>query len=273
MNLEAFAKAVLLGKTIEEKLTDPRLINWDESLEYQPQRFFEPARHETIGFSDEQVKFPGKGALAHKKERAKALHFFANHELLAIEMMAQALLLFPQMSLSQKKTLVSTIADEQKHFSLYVQKMNDYGLTFGELPLNRFFWSFMEKIHAEDEFFAVISLTFEQANLDFAHYYRGIFEEIGDLEINKILTIVYEDEIRHVARGKHELTQKIKNTEKDLWEYYCELLPEPLTPTRAKGMVFDQKGRQKSGLSSSYIKSLKDYRNDFSITKRKQWKK
>ncbi len=274
MTLFEYAKNILLGESLEEKLTPSSVIEWNESELWEPLRVKFPARNEKISFSQKQIKFPGKGALKLDKEKGKALHFFANHELLAIEMFAQAILLFPELKISQRKLLVKTLEEEQKHFSLYLKRMNSFGVKFGDFPLNQFFWSFMEKIETPDQFFATISLTFEQANLDFAKYYHSIFELVGDGETANILKIVYEDEIKHVARGRHEVAHSLVGKEEamtQLWEHYCDILPPPLTPARAKGLIFDEEGRKMAGLPTEYIESLKEYRNSFAITDRKQW--
>lgn len=271
MKLYEFCCCLLKKGDLASKLTSTDEIDWEESETWTPERLVKPKRCDSIAFSTKQIKFPGKGALKDPQQRAKALHFFANHELLAIEMMAQALLLFPDLSMAQRRSLIKTIEEEQKHFTLYLSRMQELGGHFGDYPLNQFFWSFMEQIETPEQFFSVISLTFEQANLDFASHYMTIFQELGDLKTYQILKEVYEDEIRHVARGRTELLKKARHPE-ELWELYCSNLPENLTPARAKGISFDGDARKKSGLSEGFIQSLKGYRNSFSVTNRKEWK-
>lgn len=271
MKLHTFVSKILKQGNLSSKLVSPQSIDWEENETWISERLSFPVRDESIKFSTEQIKFPRSPSLKDPKQKGKALHFFANHELLAIEMMAQALLLFPELTIAQRKSLVKTIEEEQNHFSMYLGRMQELGVSFGDYPLNQFFWSFMERINTPEQFFSVISLTFEQANLDFASYYMKVFKEHGDERTYLILREVYEDEIRHVARGRNELLKKVSSPE-ELWDFYCENLPDNLTPARAKGMVFDDKARVKSGLPSVFIDSLKNYQNTFSITNRKQWK-
>lgn len=272
MNIFDFAEKILNEGSLEDKLLSATKVKNFDVNNRCAQRISNPRRNPEISFSNEQIKFPKKGALKDPKNRGKALHFFANHELLAIEMMAQAILLFPDLGESRFKVLLQTIFEEQKHLSLYLNRMRDFDVSFGDYPLNNFFWTFMERIETPEEFFSVISLTFEQANLDFCHYYQEVFLEIGDSTTAEILKIVYEDEIKHVARGKVEM-ERTGGTVKNLWDYYCMVLPIPLTPARAKGILFDKEGRQKAGLGDQYIKALMEYRDEFNITSRKQWKK
>ncbi len=272
MTLYDYANTILMGESLEDKLLSSVDIVWDEMETWQPERCDMPGRSSQIAFSEDQIKFPSKEALRVDKEKGKALHFFANHELLAIEMMAQALLLFPELLISQKKLLVSTIEEEQKHFMLYSERMGEFGVNFGDYPLNSFFWSFMSEIHSADQFYSVVALTFEQANLDFAHFYKELFKKLGDIKTYQILEEVYQDEIKHVARGRVELQKKV-NSADELWAYYCENLPGKLTPARAKGIHFDNFGRAKAGLNPHFIENIKNYKNTFSVTNRKQWKK
>ena len=58
--------------------------------------------------------------------------------------------------------------------------MNDFGVEFGDYPLNDFFWRQLSDIDLFDDFFATMSLTFEAANLDFAAFYQKVFTEVGD---------------------------------------------------------------------------------------------
>lgn len=270
-----FAKRVLFGETLVDKLTSPRDINWQKTDRNHiclslPK---EPGRAAHLKFSSETIKFPRKASLGDKQQKAKALHFFANHELLAIEMLAAALLIFPSQTdeeISFKKTLVATLADEQKHFSLYCERMNDFGVNFGDFPINDFFWDKMQFVKTRSEFSSLLSLTFESANLDFSLYYSKLFRSLGDESTAKILEEVYRDEIRHVGAGVHWMNQW--RGDKSLWDYYLENLPQLVTPARAKGMEYDHQSRVRAGLDSSFIELLEQYRDEFAITQRREWK-
>src|SRR5690606_2802985 len=122
-------------------------------------------------FSTERVKFPGLGSLVLDEKKAVAFHFFANHELLALEMMAAALLVYPHDTEALrrfKKDLIQTMRDEQKHLKLYLHRMGDFGVEFGDYPLNDYFWRQTPTLKTPERFYALMALTFESANLDFA---------------------------------------------------------------------------------------------------------
>ena len=275
MNIDEFAKQILLGTSIEDKLLDFSCI--DKKIPKRLEAFIEiptnPGRENKISISKKQVRFPKIGNFDKKEARGRALHFFANHELMAIEMMAAAILKYPtkdEEDIRFKEELVKTIVDEQKHFSLYKKRFEDLGVEFGDFPLNDFFWRQIHNLKRPEEFYALVALTFEVANLDFAKYYHDIFLSVEDQKTAAILDVVYRDEIVHVSRGNKWLNHW--KGSKKLWDYYLELLPEKITPARGKGPIFDSVGRKRAGLSSGFIDSSINYEDDFAITNRKNWK-
>ena len=271
MNVFDYAYALLSSKDIEGKLLSCEIVeDFSIGLHTSQITFKRPGRAANIIFSEKQKKFPNIEKLKTDEGKAIALHFFANHELLAIEMMAQAILRFTQMSDKERQTILLTISDEQKHFRIYCERLEELGFLFGDFPVNAFFWKQMDSIDSLDQFYAVVALTFEQANLDFADYYYHLFLELGDDKTASVMKIVYDDEIKHVARGRQYLQKKLKENT-DLWDYYCDLLPYPITPSRAKGILFKEKGRLKAGLPEAYVDKLASYSNSFKVTQRKKW--
>lgn len=234
-----------------------------------------PGRSDKIALSTKQIKFPKISTFHIDERKALALHFFANHELLAIEMMAAAILKL-QVSDDKEnqliqKGLLKTIADEQKHLKLYINRMNDFRVEFGDYPLNDFFWRQMGEIENYSMFFSVMALTFEQANLDFALFYADVFKGVGDQKSAKIMNIVLEDEISHVAFGR--TWSNLWRKDESLWQYYLNHLPGNLTPARAKGIILNNEARVKAGLDSDFIYQIENYRDDFTLTNRRTWDK
>ena len=261
-----FAREILLGETLESKLTNST-IKWDEWRDFSLPS--SPGRTGKIIFSDQKPKFPKAGQLNETDKKAMALHSFANHELLAIEMMAAAVLLYPHKTeedIRFKKGIVTALKDEQKHLMLYIRRLNELGYEFGDFPLNDFFWRQMEKLTTPAQYLSVMALTFESANLDFAQFYRDVFKKLGDERTSQIMDIVLEDEISHVAFGAHWM----KNWRKDdsLWDYYRNSLPWPVTPARSKGIEFDSELHLKAVGDNDFVKRLSEYNDDFKVTRR-----
>jgi uncharacterized ferritin-like protein (DUF455 family) len=145
--------------------------------------------------------------------------------------------------------------------------MKSLGLEFGDIPVNDFFWKNALKLSSVEEYFALMSLTFEAANLDFGIFYRDTFRSLGDEKSADIMQIVHDDEVAHVALGVTHL--KKKANDKSLWEYYKDLLPKDLAPSRSKGVVFDEEGRKQAGIPADFIETIRNYRDQHPITNRR----
>ena len=268
MTPEDFARNILCGPKLADKLKNFEGSSFNiRRGEKTPDL---PARDNQLKFSNEKLKFPKASQFHQKDKRAMALHFFANHELLAIEMMAAFLLKFPpetKQDIKLKSGVLSALKDEQKHLRMYLKRMNELGVEFGHYPLNDFFWKQMEKIDKKEKFLAVMSLTFEAANLDFCLYYRRIFSEVDDLDSAKIMEVIFEDEISHVKLGLTYLNKWKKD--QDLFDYYKSLLPEDLSPSRSKGIHFNAKLRNDLGFDKIFVEKIKNYREENRIFNRR----
>lgn len=261
-----YARKILEGETLTDKLFDCQL-SWEGSCSYSlPSR---PGRAGRIQFSDLQLKFPKQQSLKETEKKATALHSFANHELIAIEMMASALLIYPSQSeddLRFKRGIVGALREEQKHLTLYLRRLNELGFSFGDFPLNDFFWRQMEKLKTPAQYAAVMSLTFEAANLDFAQYYARLFRSFGDEKTANILDTVLEDELGHVSFGARWM--KRWKGDRSLWTYYQESLPWPLTPARGKGIGFDHVLHARAMGDEAFADELATFEDPFRITRR-----
>ena len=261
-----FAKQILLGGTLEDKYTDIP-FEWNEWSEFELPKV--PERTGKLVFVEKQTKFPKAQNFNQLQNKAMAIHSFANHELLAIEMMAAALLVYPHKTeedIRFKKGIVTALKDEQKHLKLYIKRLNEMGYEFGDFSLNDFFWRQMPKLPTAAHYTAVMALTFEAANLDFAQYYAQVFRDFNDEETAKVLDEVLVDEISHVSFGAHWM--KRWRQDKKLWDYYRECLPWPMTPARSRGLGFDKDLHLKAMTDAEFVRELDDYDDDYLITKR-----
>lgn len=101
-----------------------------------------------------------------------------------------------------------------------------------------------------------LSLTFEQANLDFARHYAGIMREAGDDRTAALLSRIYHDEIAHVGYGL-KWFRRWKDERTSDWEAYRNLLPFPLSPARGRGNApFNAEGRRRAGLDETFISEM-----------------
>ena len=257
MELREFAQQVLFATTLEEKLRCPAGITDDE-----PGRALAtpaaPGRPAALRFKPQgggKGEFPGTHRLEDEHERGRLLHFFANHELLATELMALVLVRFPEAPAAFRRGVLQTLKDEQKHTRLYVERMKACGVEFGELPVSGYFWRAISALESPMDFVAGLSLTFEQANLDFAQHFARGFATVGDADSARLLERIYRDEIAHVAHGL-KWFRRWKNPLVSDWEAFCSQLKFPLSPSRAKGATLNVEGRRAAGLDVAFIDAL-----------------
>lgn len=257
MQLREFAEQVLFGTTMEEKLDFPRGEIVDTvpgSAIKTPPELSRPS-HLMLREDGVRANHPSQAKLIDEKERGRLLHFFGNHELLATELMALALLKFPDAPASFRQGVLDTLKEEQIHTKLYMRRMKQCGVEFGELPLSDYFWKSVSSMADPLDYVTRLSLTFEQANLDYACEYRQLFERVGDPSTSGILDKIYRDEIKHVGFGL-KWFRRWKAAGKSDWEAFRERLVFPLSPSRAKGNRFNAVGRGEAGFDESFIGEL-----------------
>jgi uncharacterized ferritin-like protein (DUF455 family) len=260
MELREFAGRVLFATTLEEKLQRPGSITDERpgpafATPAMPGRPVE-LQFKLTGAARDQ--FPGIKNLEHARERGQLLHFFANHELLATELMALVLLKFPEAPAAFRNGVLRTLQDEQQHTRLYLERMRGCGIHFGELPVSGYFWRSVSAMENPLDYVSSLCLTFEQANLDFAQHFSKVFAKVGDQATADLLQGIYRDEISHVAYGL-KWFRRWKNPEESDWEAFCRQLKFPLSPQRAKGITLNVAGRRAAGFDPQFIAELDVY--------------
>ena len=175
MELREWAIRILSADTIEEKLLCPPELT--DHSPGAPLIWNEPSRPPEMKFKrhTHKEKLPPLHQHRDPDKRAICLHRFAGHELLAVEIMANALLAFPDAPPRFRKGVANTLKEEQEHVRLYIEHMAYLGLRFGDLPLYKHFWAYVPYLTTPIRYLSVMSLTFEMANLDFAPVYWKIF--------------------------------------------------------------------------------------------------
>ncbi len=263
MNIQQFAEQILKSATLTDKLYFPEaglssftdIKTLTASIPDLPGRPNVLAMRSSAG---KKTAFPTAAELKSQTARGIVLHFFANHELLAMELMALALLKFPDADSKFRMGIVHTIQEEQNHMRLYQKRMHDYGVEFGAVPVSSYFWDSISNMQSPMDYVTRMSMTFEQANLDFSLFYKSLFAEIGDDETAQILDQVYREEIGHLKYGVTWFN-RWKDPSLDDWQAFNKNLPFPMTPSRAKGIGFDRQGRKIAGLSAKFIDELYIY--------------
>lgn len=261
MEVRKLAESVLFADSLDGKLRPA-----GELTDLRPETGLSipalPQRPHGLALDDPRPreKFPALSRDGELRQRGLILHHFANHELLAIELMAVFLLRFPQAPAGLRRAVAATMGEEQEHLRLYRDRMEEFGVALGDVPVSRFFWDCLAGMGGPLEYLSGMSLTLEQANLDFSRHYIGRFADIGDEQTAALLQQVYEDEIGHVKLGAEWFEKlRLPSDLRTFWDRYRAELRAPLTPARAIGIGFDHEAREAAGLEPAFIESLQAF--------------
>ncbi len=259
MELREFAEHVLFSRTLEEKLRTPGNIT-DETPAGAMPIPGAPGRPKELEFlkGRSDFEFPNARELERDPVRGQLLHFFANHELLATELMALALLRFPDAPKSFRRGLLQTLRDEQEQTRIYIERMNQLGVAFGQYPVTGFFWRTVSQMVTPLDYVSHLSLTFEQANLDYSKAYADLFKTIGDRDSEALMRRIHQDEIGHVGYGL-KWFRRWKDPAVSDWQAFQSQLTLPFSPSRAKGVVFNAEARARAGFDQEFIDELLVY--------------
>ena len=237
MTVRQYAEGILLANSLAEKLAPPPAgLKLDPPSKGGYKAPDLPGRPQALrphSGSGTRTKIPSVEQLSDENHRSVLLHFFCNHELLAVELMALALLKFPDAPNAFRQGLLHTLQEEQEHTQLYLDRMAATGTEFGDHSLSSMIWDHIATMESPLDYVSRLSLTFEQSNLDYAKHYAQAFARVGDDTTAQLLSRIYKDEIAHVGYGLKWLRRLKKEKESD-WDAWHRSLAHPLTPVRAK---------------------------------------
>ncbi len=261
--IHEYCRYILESPTLEDKLRPPRQADGSPLIEGDEESLviYQPARSERLQMVDGVGRLPPVSDLKHdEKARCSYMARFAHHELQAVELFAWALLVWPDLPGSLRRGFLNVIEDEQRHARLYLDRLRAMGAELGDEPLSDFFWrhlpGVLESEHGPKAFLCAMGLTLEQANLDFALYFRDAFRRAGDEESAAALHTVREEEIGHVALA-YKWLEDLKDPALSDVEAYDTYVPYPFAAAQARGKGFDEKGRRLAGLSPELIQHVR----------------
>jgi len=257
MEIRDFARTVLETEDLAVKLAPPR----EELTDERPgpaHRAAGPGRPPRLRIAVRtKAETPSHEGMPDPVQRPRILHGLANHELQAAELFAWALLAFPDAPADFRRGLLSILDDEQRHTRMYIARVEAAGARFGDFPVNGYFWKKAASIHSPLEFVCAMSVTFENANLDYTVEYAEAARRIGDVKTAAVIDQVHRDEIEHVRFGWTWL-QVFKGEDESSWDAWESHLAFPLRPERARGRTFHRRGREAAGLDPEFIRRLEE---------------
>jgi uncharacterized ferritin-like protein (DUF455 family) len=257
MDLRTFARTVLETEDLDFKLAPPPAELADDDPG-PAVRAAGPGRPPHLRIAPGgSVDAPSVEGLHDPAQRPRILHALANHELQAAELFAWALLAFPGAPKEFRRGLLKVLQDEQRHTRMYIARLEESGARFGDFPVSGYFWKKVDTITSPLRFICAMSLTFENANLDYTVDSAEAARRAGDAKTAAVIDRVHLDEIEHVRFGWTWL-QVFKGEDESAWDVFRSNLTWPLRPLRARGTNFHRKGREAAGLDPDFIRNLEE---------------
>jgi uncharacterized ferritin-like protein (DUF455 family) len=203
-------------------------------------------------------KSSGRSLLRSPERRARLMHTFLHHELQAAELMAWALLAFPDAPRKLKRGLVGILFDEVRHMNLYARYLASRGYRPGSFPVRDWFWERVPSCRTLDAFLATMGMGFEGANLDHSTRFAARFRDAGDEEAARIQEQVAREEVPHVrfALRWFEKTSPRVARGAPTFEAWRASLPEPLSPWVMHGRPVARALRARAGFAPTFVDAL-----------------
>jgi len=267
LTVREFCRRILESGDLESKLAPPVGASGESPVDRPadgPLYIDWPARDPGLEMHMGAERLPRPHELGSREARASCLARFANHELMAVELFAWALLRWPELPAALRRGFLAVLAEEQLHCRLYLERLHALGSALCDHRVSDYFWKHARAIadspHGARAFLCAMGLTFEQANLDFTLTYCDGFRSAGDEASAQVCQRIHDDEVRHVRMAAHWMRALAREGQGEI-EAYREAVPFPLAASRAKGRRFDAAARRRAGLSESFIAFVRDARS------------
>ena len=146
---------------------------------------------------------------------------------------------------------IGVAADEAMHFALLDRRLRQLGSFYGELPAHAGLWEAAEAT-ADDALarLAIVPMVLEARGLDVTPATVDRFRAAGDEASAKILSRIYNDEIRHVTAGTAWFGRKCDEMGFNVVETW-----QSLVKSRFRGALkppFNDSARHQAGLTQDY---------------------
>lgn len=253
--VERWAWDYVLAATLDAKLSPPPVPElWEES---PPARRLEaPGRPPELRVVAKAGKTRGLSA---PSGRARALHTFFHHELQAAELMAWAVLAFPDAPREFRAGLVRIALDEIRHMHLYAKHIERLGYRVGGFTVRDWFWERVPNCPDAASFVATMGLGVESANLEHTASFAARFREAGDEEGARLQEVIGREEIGHVRFGARWFATFTSGLDFDVWR---RALPPPLSPMLMRGRPLHREARRSAGQPEQFLDELDAWQPD-----------
>lgn len=251
--VERWAWDYILTTSLDAKLAPPPVPDrWEDAPPIR--RLTTPGRPRELRVV---ARAPKTRGLKAPTGRARALHTFLHHELQAAELMAWAVLAFPETPLAFREGLVRIATDEVRHMRMYDEAITRLGSHVGAFEVRDWFWERFPRCADPASFLATMGLGIESANLEHATTFAAKFREAGDEASARVQEVIGLEEIAHVRFGVRWFEHFEGPLAFARWE---RALVPPLSPLLMRGAPIQRAARLRAGQPEAFIDELEAWR-------------
>lgn len=198
------------------------------------------------------------------KQIAALLHALAHIEMTAVNLSWDSICRYPGMPKSYYDDWISTATDEGQHFLLLQKQMQQLGYDYGDFVAHGELWNMAVKTgHNLMHRMAIVHRVLEARALDVVPLSIKQFEEIKLYDAVKTLTVIADDEVRHVAAGTKWFRYCCELEQCDPDEKFFQLIQHYMkTPPRGP---FNQEARLKAGFTLHELEQLEFNDNNYAV--------
>ncbi len=200
------------------------------------------------------------------KQIAAFLHSLAHIEITAVNLSWDSICRYPNMPQAYYDDWVNTAADEGRHFLALAQQMQRLGYAYGDFVAHNELWG-MAIVTADDLMsrMGIVHRVLEARALDVIPFAISKFEAIGDNDSAKVLQMIANDEISHVAAGTRWYRYCCLQQNLDADTTFFQLIAKYLS-NYPRG-PFNEAARIAAGFSENELELLKHYDAQYKKTK------
>lgn len=207
-----------------------------------------PARPELLA----PAQMPRRRKGGSERGRVAMLHALAHIEFVAIDLAVDLVGRFGgEFPRGFVDDWIGVAADEAMHFALLDRRLRQLGSFYGELPAHAGLWE-AARATSDDSLarLAIVPMVLEARGLDVTPSTVERFRNAGDEVSARILSRIYNDEIRHVSAGTVWFRQKCDERGFNVVETW-----QTLVKSRFRGSLkppFNDSARHDAGLTQEF---------------------
>lgn len=247
----SLSKKIQMARVLKSyRADDDELVGLNErsNADYKPQ----PGRPENFKVVHPR-DVPMRRDITNPIQKAHFLHAIANIELLAVELPLLSLLRFGVKNLQRLHEQLALASEEAFHFSLLRQRLDDWGIVFGSIPVHHGLWDYALKCDCELEHQILVPCYLEARGLDVCPEFVEKFKKIEDPQTAEILSRILNDEVLHVAMGVAYLKDQAYQRQMKPQELFRQVLLKCLGPQLKSRIPLNNHYRKQAGLTEALL--------------------